>query len=295
MPVYFEPFDRTFALVIDRINLASQEFPADARAWIGAVVAGFQFERDRWEDNKFGDYRMEWQRLRPKILQLAAASYLHVSYDVPRVLANEWPETLRWPRLPVHNASAYFFLLDREFLDIFMTAAGDRRIAGWPAYLLGRSPRWAFRIGNQWLLLLRRAAWPHAQQLIHSPDRNYLEQKMLFAVTAALKDVNGRAWRLGLLSPPDHAFVPAILPVTFSDFDKFWAGATAVAALAVLLALMDRLNGYRYDEMTQYIDKLGSRTLEYVSAAVANPEGFDQYRSSRLQQSPNLSDRSRSI
>src|SRR5882724_11627157 len=132
---YFEPFDRTYRLVTQRIRERTANFSPDEIRWMERLIVEFQYERDRWNEDKLKDYRKEWKRLRFALARLAAAAYLHVSYDLPRVIANEWPGGPKWPAPPLDRAAQIFFALDRDFLDVFSIAAKDPKIVGLPAYL----------------------------------------------------------------------------------------------------------------------------------------------------------------
>ncbi|UFW90531.1 hypothetical protein BjapCC829_19145 [Bradyrhizobium barranii] len=279
---FVRPFDKTYDLVTLRIRDRALGLTPIENAWLECLIREFQQERNKWDESKFTGYRNEWKRLRFNLSRLAAAAYLHISYDLPRVIADQWPGKSPWQMPPQMRATSIFFSLDRDFLDVFSIVTKDSAIVGLPAYFLSPFSRKLLRSSTHWVLLLRRAAWQHADQLRQSTNRRYVEERMLTAITLALKDVSDLPWSIGTLLPPDDAFAPAVVPVWLSELDHFWMGAASTLALGLMVAYLGRKRWKHYDELSDFIEELGLRTHEYVSIAIQDPEGLERCRLDRI-------------
>jgi hypothetical protein len=82
--------------------------------WLSTLIAGFQNERNNWAmqtNNEFKDYLGSCARLRLPLLRLVAGAYLHISYDLARVVADNWPGRPRSPEpSEVEGEELYFDL-----------------------------------------------------------------------------------------------------------------------------------------------------------------------------------------
>ncbi|EKS34335.1 hypothetical protein HMPREF9695_04245 [Afipia broomeae ATCC 49717] len=259
--------------------------PPPESDWLLCLIVEFYRERMKWNsDSRFASYQRAWSKLDSKFMRLAAAAYLHISYDLPRVLADQQPSIAPWINLSRAQAFYLFFKLDPIFPTVFSRIAKDRKIVGYVAYFVRPISSRLLRSVSHWVPLLRRAAWTHGQELAARSDRRFVETKMLEAVTLALEDTSNLPWSAGLLTPPDGAFAPALgMPViSMSDIDRFWIGVASLATILTIVgsgATRFAKKGY---ETGRFIDELGRRTFDYVSAAVTDPEGFDNYRQRQL-------------
>jgi len=60
---YFEPFDRTYRLVTQRIRERTANFSPDEIRWMERLIVEFQYERDRWNEDKLKDYRKRMETI----------------------------------------------------------------------------------------------------------------------------------------------------------------------------------------------------------------------------------------
>jgi hypothetical protein len=130
-------------------------------------------------------------------VHLVAAVFLHISYDLPRVLGNEWPQKGIWSAGPSEaRGERLYFDLRSIFSDILSNNARRLAISGIFAPILWLVPLMV--IGNlvHWVSHLREGAWRHGATLA---DLNANER----AQTLALADVNNLPWTFTLPEPPN--------------------------------------------------------------------------------------------
>jgi hypothetical protein len=297
---FVSPFDILYNSVTVRILAqALARYSLPEWRWIEQLVKSFQAERQKWIHPSLDDYFKNCQRLRPKILKLTACAYLHISYDLPRCVANDWPGVGTWSSGPDfdHAESAYLGLTP-IFSEAFREVARRWKVLGGYSLLAWVTPSTAYSAMTQWSLHLRTASWIHARRLHDKPSsRKQVEQNMLLAMSTALKDVsNSKIWTAAVLSPPHEAFNPCVVPLAvgggassflsrLSSWVGFWFTVAAgfLAGICVGTILIRRLRSAD-DEIALFINELGQRTSEYVNYAVTNPEGLREYLLSRAPQ-----------
>jgi hypothetical protein len=164
---YFEPFDRTYQMVTARVEAYAKTLEPDKKEWLETLISGFSAERKKWSKNgDLDEYRKEWERLGPLFLRLAAGAYLHISYDLPRVIADQWPSPFTSPTSPNELAAEeIFFHLDNLFPDIFDIVARQRRVTGLLAFIAKPLPTRVLEAMSSWVIALRA----HAR--LGQPDR----------------------------------------------------------------------------------------------------------------------------
>ncbi len=295
---FYVPFDITYNDVTRRIYDYSETISdLRTRSWLETLVRGFLDERRNWPSNPldeapttYREYMMLASRLRWRILHLTACAYLHISYDLPRVIADEWPNTGSWATGPDQKTGQYiYFDLRPIFSSVLHSVAKRRAVMGIPALFLSRLPNDIVGILSHWVLVLRASAWMHAQRLQSAgPQRTYIEAKMMEAMIAALSHVqNSRPWPTEFLAPPDDAVFSSIgaWALTFDEISK---GVTALNVIllmanALLLWWIYRLlfwSLFRRDKLQDlgdFIDEFGWRVSQYVAAAVRDPEDLDRF------------------
>jgi hypothetical protein len=101
------------------------------------LINGFRNEFNKWETNKdYDNYRNEWNKLGSKVANLAAGAYLHISYDLPRVIANESrfePERISNKLEPAPEeacAEEIYLAVTPIFEEVFRDAASKLAING---------------------------------------------------------------------------------------------------------------------------------------------------------------------
>ena len=107
----------------------------------------------------------------------------------------------------------------------------------------------------------------------------------LFGLEPALQDATLFApWSLFGLDPPSAAFYSMALPAILLDFPRYAPAAIMGAALTQLLYSSRAQSDNDMAAATAFAQRLGFFVNDYVSAAVKNPEGFDEYRQRRRQE-----------
>ena len=255
----------------------------ECREWLEALITGFQSERGDWDKDEAGleGYWAACTQLKLQILHLTACAYLHVSYDLPRVIADNWPGADCV--VPTEVAGTLcFFDLAPVFDEAFRKAARQYDAIGVFSIFTRFLPIDAVSIASNWVLNLRSTAWSHAFVLHKEPDlRSLREIKMREAMSAALWNVSNLKPWTGLLSSPDmrlHSPASAGLSlallhnVSMVDIDHILEGAGTTAAIGGLTAALAMQQVRRQGHVLRFVDELGRRTLEYVTRAIADPK-----------------------
>jgi hypothetical protein len=125
LPSFFEPFDRTWDEVSATMKEHLNQLPlSPERNWLDALIEGVKDERDEWLNTaNLSGYLNACSRLKSRFLRLMVATYLHISYDLPRVLADNW---LTDPPPEVRREFIYFDLAP-VFPDVLKKIVGQ----GW--------------------------------------------------------------------------------------------------------------------------------------------------------------------
>jgi hypothetical protein len=137
------PFDRVYTDVTSRIVSRANKLSSPEKNWLLQLTKTFQAERQLWNArNELEGYRRRWMRLRSRVLWLTAGAFLHISYDLPRAMANDWPGQQPWFPAPDENeGQAVYHGIRDIFDDSFQENASRRTVTGryaFPFPLLGR-------------------------------------------------------------------------------------------------------------------------------------------------------------
>ncbi|KEZ21075.1 hypothetical protein CP98_00524 [Sphingobium yanoikuyae] len=289
-PGSVRPFDLVYDGVTQGIEarIADSQAPLSpgGRAWLARLVSGFQAERALWNDrSELAAYRARWLLLRTRALRLAAGAYLHISYDLPRALADAWPGSAAFNSLSEAEGEAIYEGLAPLFTDRFHASARRYAIVGigWPIGYL--SPGMGGWIVN-WILLLREGAWRHGRKLASQPAMRPLrESAMAKAMTAALEDVSRIfPWDASLLRPP--VFAAPLVVSAFSLLAVLMPILLVVALTAYLAYRLGREQAWRRLQEGQFMALFAAILQDYMEAAVNEPETFDQYLAARRRGGP---------
>lgn len=215
---FFHPFDVTYSEVSRQVRHLHQTLtdPIE-KQWVKDLICNFQIEADKWDSKTdLVVYRRLTYELRLKILQLGAAAYLHISYDLPRVLASQWPGSGPSGLIPLSRVEKIYNEIGSYFPDVIDDIQIMPEVAG-----VSRVPlRWqaAKSVMRLWVGRLRDGAWKHAEKLQQMPplQRSTVERMMLDEITNALQEVSFTyPWTLLDLAPPDAAFRNESGPVIY--------------------------------------------------------------------------------
>lgn len=285
------PFDRTYERVTSQMHLVAGRLTSPESDWLNHLIESFANERDKWPQRaELSDYLLRTLFLPNKLMQLVAGAYLHISFDLPRALASDWPMQGRWARGPTEaEAHSLYFYLEPIFPKTMLEVTKDIRTVGLWSYILRGRTRRQLLPAEMWVRFLRTGAWTHAEQLRRISNRQYVEQQMASAMTAALQDATLAApWSVFGLAPPTSAFYSVAVPAILVDFSQYAPAAAMGAILAATLTQFLVWSRVRSDhEMaaaSAFAERLGYLVNDYVSEAVKNPEGFEDYRQRRRQE-----------
>jgi hypothetical protein len=282
-PTFFDPFDDVYRSVTTVMKGRATQLAVQERDWLLTLIAAFQRERDVWlVGGALEPYRTECERLRVRVARLVAAIYLHVSYDLARVLGDNWPGNGEWAGGPVEaRAEWLYFDLRSIFRGVLANTARRSKVTGIYSYVLRLIPLKLISQLNHWVGELREAAWRHGRTLatMGAYARNDTEQRMLRAMSAALRDVTSLPWSFVFPDPPN---VPP-------------PGTTAATYVFIILALIDPVASgillavvlvvgavlilwivQKSEEMARFIDEFGFRVDRYIHLAIYEPENFER-------------------
>jgi hypothetical protein len=236
-------------------------------------MAGFFHEYTKWSGPPGIAAALAASRDQPVAFRTVTAAYLHVAYDLPRVIA----DALRSFKGSVSDNDhiGSFLQLQEPLRAVLLEAGKDVAIMGYVApvirWLPGRS-HFLTVFGN-WVLVLRSNAYHRAQMLrrMKPADRPAAESALLSAVALAIVNVsrqhprNPIAWVARLDTWFGIAALPVVLAQSTVGFRPQWAwptlGLVATTMLGGLLAyavLVDRW-------LASYADELGAAVQEAMS------------------------------
>ncbi len=128
-----------------------------------------------------------------KWLKLIGHAYLHISYDLPRVIARTLRER---PELDRHNARHLYEDLRDTFSESWVELAGNSQVLGPVAWIGRLLPRECLEASIHYVLSLRYQAWSNAEVIhgsVPGDDVNRLEAELLEWTEYYLKEVP-RSW-----------------------------------------------------------------------------------------------------
>lgn len=282
---YLIPFDRTYKSVTAAIATEAGKLPSPSSNWLHRLITTFNVERQLWNTRQeLEGYRRRWSKLRSNLFRLVAGAYLHIGYDLPRAIADDWPGMGDWVRGPKKmEAQTVYFDLRGIFPASMERSVSDFKAVGWAAIIFRRFSKRTLKNADIWVDNLRRAAWQHAEILALATDRPLKEQKMAEALTAALEDSSDIFWTPLRLLPPDDA---VYLPTWTTLFGLLHVLPDLAVLLLLLVGNGSLISVYtqariRAEASPRFIDVWGSLTVEYLSYAVREPSGFDNFRQTR--------------
>ena len=283
---YYKPFDTIYAAVTARMKARAQQVNDVAeRAWLDTLIRDFQRERMVWDtDRSIAPYRRQWRRLKLRVVRLVAAIFLHVSYDLPRVLGDNWPAVGSWRAGPSEpKAEWLYFELASIFRSILAGSARQLAVTGAFAPLLCLVPLGLLGNLGHWVLHLREGAWRHARTLstLAPTERDATVTRMRDAMCLALSDVSDLPWSFTLPGPP-HVSVTsvAIAPILLELSDiQDWTLSTLIIIVFAFTYLS--WAGLKAQKISSFVDEFGWRIERYLNLAVYHPEAFDAMKGGR--------------
>ncbi len=202
--------------------------------WLQDVTNGFTDQFFKWGDKPPANASiaayLQMVARAPKIVRLAGHAFLHIGYDLPRVLADHMNDC----GLDRARKRGLFLKPTPMFRQIFMDTLKKGTFG-----IVGRALGFMepIEVLAYWVVSLRSIAWIHAEILTDQPGaRPLLERQMAMALHEVGKDVGQFFWRVPRLDNSRLLQVAplAILPVAGSD--RLWPYVLAV--VAALLALL---------------------------------------------------------
>ncbi|MNS48896.1 hypothetical protein D3C72_814820 [compost metagenome] len=280
------PFDRVYRQVTQRIQARVQDMgPSPSSRWLADLVRAFQIERDKWnQSEELGPYRREWSRLDFKVTRLAAGAFLHIGYDLPRAMADEWPKGV-YPDFLELDAEKAYQDLEPIFTRTFRDAARSPSIVGAFALLLGPLPGSMQVWFVHWVIRLRDAAWRNARVLATMDKRSEREAMLARAMTDAISTVSDlRLHRTGSLIAPyvNYAGPLAFLPALPWQADLLVMAGTAALTGGWLWSSIRTERMFALWTEMQLVSVLASLVHDLTERAVKDPDSYRSYAEDRM-------------
>jgi hypothetical protein len=235
---------------------------------------------EAWEyKSEVRDYLLRFkQRGVFSVYQLIGHAYLHIAYDLPRVIADSHTNTYGSPltdplgveipqAIPMDRARLIYLAPGPDFLALMQKTSGWWSVAG--VFSLSKIiPGRKSLMGTfgYWVVALQTVAWIHADNLRESGTRISLEEKLLESVKQAAIEVdrqrrNPFGWLARLFPPNFLLAIPILLQTTFGDSRIASAGAIGATLLVISYFI------YVYTWLTDYADNLGKQV--YHNSVIA--------------------------
>jgi hypothetical protein len=161
--------------------------PAEAR-WLGFLIDGFQARFKEWGGPKFKDCLDRLDHAcgkghRGNALRLLGHAYLHISLDLPPVIADSLsnPEV----SIPPERAQDIFHEMNSLFRDSFARVSMDPSYFGWRGWLLRGMDYFRFTAslkglaGPDRFAVWRNAAWVNGESLAAAKEQRSTKEAIL--------------------------------------------------------------------------------------------------------------------
>ncbi|MDB6024134.1 MAG: hypothetical protein JWM68_357 [Verrucomicrobiales bacterium] len=289
---FTDPFHEIYTHVTRAIEgHAAHNNGSPSAGWIQEMVQDFALEYKSWETKR--DYEFYFKacicpKLDARFLHLTVCAFLHISYDLPVVMAKKWPG-IHYPSVSYAQATNVFYALDPIFPDVLLKHGRSRKVIGRYGILAKRIPNFFVNPPNQvlshWTKNLRATAWTHAQLLAESSsgDLDATKIRMMQAMVTALGELTLWPWSPARLNPPHGAFrYPGIVPLLGVTQEQVTTGVAITAALLSLSSLLyswwTSRQQVTISEVSNsvFVERFAVRILFYMNIAIRDKERFER-------------------
>jgi len=225
--------------VSEKVLNFERSVSADEQVWLRYLTQRFQEEYRSWErDRKVWDYLdlVEDRAYKSPMLKLIGHAYLHIAYDLPRVIA----DSLLTFEIPHDRAGVIFDRMDPMFTTVFTRCSQNVSVVGRLGYFLRflnvLFPAFA-KSCSAFVRMQRKSAWINAQVLVRPRyQRADHEESLWCNFTLISRKVmhvsqNPITWLTELEAPsiatPRSAFDTTLYQSPPSDFRATDAGESA--------------------------------------------------------------------
>ena len=228
-----KPFRNLYNLVTDELRTYAAALPGGERGsdyiWFKYLIDGFEAEYQKWPTSPhIRPYLTRVDQLK-KASRLVLYAYLHIAYDLPRVLADSFSEPHIPGRLRCKEIFATANYIFTEAFDVCSRSWSTFGVNSIPPTILKALNRSWFTSFAQafgsWPIMLRNEAWDLAQRLAAAGDRQIMEEKLWrfidWHTRTTLQHTKGARRIVTLLSPPRVCVVPPALAFFFSGWFSY--------------------------------------------------------------------------
>ena len=264
VPMITPPFEEMYDQVTTSLKGFAAKIPsATEEAWFNYLIESFLRNYKLWaNDPNIAGYLKIFKG--GKLFRLIGCVYLHVGYDMPRVIANSFLGDKSGqlddvgifipPTISRAKGARLYLVPTPTFSDLLIknstkwSVIGAYSIFGWLPGLES-----VMRCFGHWVIVLRTTAWMQAEILQSSPIRQSLEAKLLKDMenaAATLKRTYLPPQWMAQLVPPSLAFSIGLGFWPFKNVDRFGGVLMGLIGLVLLatqsLTRFNALNFGRY-------------------------------------------------
>ena len=285
----FDKTTKAFSLLYREVTKVMKQYSdglsQNEKEWLDYLIEAFWKNFEAWEyKTEVRDYLLQFKtRGVFAVYQLIGHAYLHIAYDLPRVIADSHTNTYGNPltdpldvsipqAISMDRARAIYLGPGPNFLALMQKTSGWWSVSG--VFSLSKiipGSKSLMSTFGYWVIALRTIAWIHADNLRESAARTVLEERLLASVKQAADDVDGQrfnpfAWMTTLFPPNFFFFIPVIMiQTTFAHNRTVWIGA--IVGVAVLIGIS--YFAYIYTWLTDYADRLGREVYRKTVKAMS--------------------------
>jgi hypothetical protein len=266
-------FATIYADVTGRLRAMAQSKSTDAQntAWLLYLIQSFhnQYLAWQWKPGLRAYLEGFHRRRVPRLFALSGDVYLHISYDLPRVIADslklagkdDFALGVTQPT-NLFDARALYLNGGPEFYNVLDDHAASFSVSGFFAFPAAVARKLsALRVLGHWVIALRSVAWIHAENLVDSANRAILEDRLFEEIASAASATLNSPWNPARWSIPAPVLAIATVAVLGGCAAPTDTGTGVLAVVAGLVAYAALIYGLTI----RAIDSLGNDIFKRVS------------------------------
>jgi hypothetical protein len=234
-----------FCIVYKDVTVAMRNYYASnkrSRLFLEKMIESFFDEYLKWadEDGFAHKYLDEWHAVsKGKAYRLVGQAYLHIAWDLPRVVLDCFPLGVNEPlRISEAEAQEHFVGTNKIFREVFEANFKKYKVAGAFAAVgvIAGSRAELQRILLYWILAIRQTAFILGCSLARQTPtrRKELLRQLEASVLYQAREAKGSPWNMvswmGMINPPSFMF--SFVPLIF--LFKYQALVGVIVALFLL-------------------------------------------------------------
>lgn len=187
-----DAFDALFGEVTRTLGAFAETLDHEEARWFADLLAHSESEYRSWDRRpELEEYLARVARLPSRALANLAYSYLHLAWDLPRLLADSFAREPRVSRVRIRRVYA---ATGRPVAELARVSSVRTSVFGALAIVLRIAPGGASMgrtVGN-WLLVHRCSAWSAGEKLAETADRATAERRLASGIDGAARRIFAR-------------------------------------------------------------------------------------------------------